>query len=294
MPGVRVERDETRAALPARDPGAVSDLAEFFNTLLRARITNGQAGPDAVSGWWVQLPGGDHVLTRWTCVRRFGELRHTKARDIAERWQRAGFVIRRRPSMAAPGGAIPVIAFTPDAIRHLTPAVTEVASRWPRVSSRDIQGFELTPPTGEHSPSPNPAAKGTQNGHEDPLRVVVERARAHRTALQSATSQENGQWEALVQGESVLLIRQLYLTRMLMQQKFDLRTIMTTWRDTGVIMAEEKQFTVHTRARNQRAVRGVPLGPARGRGTREDVGAVLWETRSRLGGRRAKLVAYSV
>ena len=40
----RVDRHETRSVLPSQDPGAVSDLAGFFNMLLRGRITNGQVG----------------------------------------------------------------------------------------------------------------------------------------------------------------------------------------------------------------------------------------------------------
>ena len=129
-----------------------------------------------------------------------------------------------------------------------------------RVVRRDLRVRPGIPPAGEPRSSPTLPAKGTQNGHEDPLKVVVEWARAHRTALQSSTSQEHGQWEAVVQGESVLLIRQPYLNRMLMQQKFDLRTIMMAWRDTGVIMAEEKRFTVHTRAQQEFRNKPRPLG----------------------------------
>jgi SAM-dependent methyltransferase len=60
-------------------------------------------------------------------------------------------------------------------------------------------------------------------------------------------SQELGQWEGTAQGESVLLVRQAYLNRILLGQKFDLRAIMTAWRDAGVIVAEDKRFTIYAR-----------------------------------------------
>jgi hypothetical protein len=76
-------------------------------------VTNGQLDRRATPGWWMPLPGGDHVLLRWSLTRSFGELRRTKAHEIAECWQRAGFVIPRRLSVTENGEKVPVLAFTP-------------------------------------------------------------------------------------------------------------------------------------------------------------------------------------
>lgn len=236
----------------APDPGAVGDLAGLFNSLVRGRLANGQLGQEASPGWWVRLPGGDHLLLRWSFARSFGELRRTKAHEIAGRWQRAGFVIQRRLSVSDRGDNIPTLAFTPDAIGRLTPAVTDVIGAWPRLAPRDVRGLELEPPVQISSSAQSPpVARGSRNGPEQALLAVIAWVQANKDALQSSARQERGQWEATVQGESVLLIRQAWLNRILLGQKFDLRAVMTVWRDTRLIIAEEKRFTVYTRVADQ-------------------------------------------
>jgi hypothetical protein len=242
-------RDVDReSAQEGPDPGAVGDLAGLFNSLVRGRLSNGQLGQDASPGWWLRLPGGDHLLLRWSFARSFGELRRTKASDIAGRWQLAGLVIPRRLSVGDRGENIPVLAFTPEAIGRLTPAVTDVIGAWPRLVPGDVRGLKLEPPA-QTSPSARSqsAAKGQKNGPEEALLAVIAWVQANKGALQSASRQEQGQWEATVQGESALLIRQAWLNRILLGQKFDLRAIMGDWRETGIIIAEEKRFTVYTR-----------------------------------------------
>jgi hypothetical protein len=243
--------DPAQPAGSPHDPGAVSDLAGLFNTLVRGRLWNGQLGHGATPGWWVRLPGGDHLLVRWSFVRSFGELRRTKARDIAGRWQRAGFVVPRRLSVAERGENVPVLAFTPDAVRRLTPAVTDVIGAWPRRAPGELRGLELEPAAAGMAISQGGSARTAKNDPGEALRVVADWARANRAALQSTTAQESGQWEAVVQGEPVLLVRQPYLNRILMGRKFDLRVIMAVWRETRVIVAEEKRFTIHTRVPEQ-------------------------------------------
>jgi hypothetical protein len=78
----------TRAALStaAPEPGAVSDLAGFFNAIVRGKIRDPQMAGTDPPGWRIRMPGGQHVLVRWGLVRAFGDLRRTRARDIAERW----------------------------------------------------------------------------------------------------------------------------------------------------------------------------------------------------------------
>jgi len=230
---------------PTPDPGAVSDLAGLFNTIVRGRLSNGQLVDRATPGWWVPLPDGDHLVLRWSLARSFGELRRTKAHDIAERWQRAGFVIARRLSVTESGENVAVLAFTPDAVRRLMPAVIDVVGAWPRLMPSDLHGLELgfAPET---KPSASPA-RSPKNSPDEALQAVMAWARMNKNTLQSAGSQELGQWEGTAQGESVLLVRQAYLNRVLLGQYFDLRAIMTAWRDAGVIVAEERRFTIYAR-----------------------------------------------
>jgi Cch helix turn helix domain len=205
----------------------------------------------------VPLPDGDHLVLRWSLARSFGELRRTKAHEIAERWQQAGFMIARRLSVTENGENITVLAFTPDAVRRLTPAVTDIVAAWPRLAPGDLRGLELPLPRG--TTSSISAARSPKNSPDEALQAVMAWARTNKNTLQSAGSQELGQWEGTAQGESVLLVRQAYLNRILLGQKFDLRAIMTTWRDAGVIVADEKRFTVYTRLadRDQQGARFV-------------------------------------
>mgnify|MGYP001347625387 CR=1 FL=1 len=241
--------EEADPAPRSPDPGALSDLAGLFNTLVRGRLTkNGETDPAATAGWWVRLPGGDHLLLRWSIARSFGELRRTKARDLAERWQHAGFVVPRRLSVASNGDTVPVLAFTPDAVRRLTPAVTDTVGAWPRVAPREIRGFELVPASSDGTSPSGPAAPaGSKDNVDEALQVLLAWLHANKQSFQSPTNHEHGEWDATAQGEAVLLIRQPSLNRILMSRKFDLHAIMTAWRDTGVIVAQDKRFTVYTR-----------------------------------------------
>jgi len=48
------------------------------------------------------------------------------------------------------GENVPVLAFTPDAVRRLTPAVTDIIGAWPRLVPGDLRGLELPLPLKTH------------------------------------------------------------------------------------------------------------------------------------------------
>lgn len=243
-------------------------------------------------GWRLALPEGLFVLVRHSFAVAYSERRRTKAEDILARWRQAGLAAASQVEVTVTRPAVEVLAFTPLAVSRFIPAIRDEISTWPRVGRGQARGLNTAPgapaviaksplsaPVGS-APS-QPVLRTTaplRNNPDDALVAVVAWVQANRMALRAAERNELGRWEATSRGVRVLLIRSNHTMRILFSGRFDVRAVLTAWRDQGTIVALPNRFTVYMRTRNSE--RG-------NRGTGRTFMAFSWEALERAGLQRS-------
>jgi len=260
------------SASPSLDANALGEMTGFFRAILTKKIVAEECERvDASPGWRATLSDGSYVLVRYALLAAYGERRRTRPDDIAARWRAAGLIAPGRVDVRAAQLAISVVAFTPLAESRLIPAIRDDVSSWPVVTPRDVRGLGVprpaptAPEPGANGPAPEPtlspaAALNGQVARSEPavsktdpdaaLQIVIAWAKAHRAALQADDAPDDlGRWDTITYDQSVLLVRQQQLARLLMQRHVDYQVVLTAWRDSDVIVTakDRGRFTVYQR-----------------------------------------------